>query len=106
MVLQDIYCEMYSTSENKKIDDLILEMQLKICSYNDRVFEWIPYSQFDSIEEISKGDIATVYSAIWKDGPLYFEYLENQYIRKSDKKVALKCMNNSQNFVDELLNEV
>ena len=104
MILQDMYCKMYSTSKNKKIDDLILEMQLKISSHNDIVLEWIPYRQFDSIEEISKGDIAIVYSAIWKDGPLYFKY--GEYIRKSDKKVALKCIDNSQNSIDEFLNEV
>ena len=33
-------------------------------------FEWIPYNQFGNIEEIGKGGFATVYSAIWKDGPL------------------------------------
>src|ERR1051326_5545371 len=106
MILQDLYCEMYSTSKNKKIDDLILKMQLKISSYDDKVFEWIPYSQFDNIEEIHKGDIATVYSTIWKDGPLNYDNDSEKYTRNSDKRVALKCINNSQNTIDEFLSEV
>src|ERR1051325_1038943 len=62
------------TSGNEKIDGLIQEMQLKRSSHDDIFFEWIPYNQFDNIEEISKGDFATIYSAIWKNGPLYYDY--------------------------------
>ena len=61
------------TSENEKIDDFIQEMQLKIDKYNDIVFEWIPYNQFSDIKEIGRGGFATVYSAIWKDGPLEYD---------------------------------
>ena len=91
-------------SGNKKVDYLIQTMQLKINDNNDIVFEWIPYNQFDNIEEINKGDFATVYSAIWKDGPLVYD--KYGYSRKSDKKVALKCLHNSQNISSEFLNEV
>src|SRR5688572_182700 len=104
MVLQDVYRRMYGTSKNKKIDDFIQEMQLKRNSQNDIVFEWIPYNQFDGIEEVSKGDFATVYSAIWKDGPLHYGY--SKYTRTSNKKVALKCLHNSQNIINEFLSEV
>src|SRR5437660_1003729 len=100
MVLQDVYCN----SGNEKIDDLIQEMQLKIKKRNDIIFEWIPYNQFDNIEEISKGDFVTVYSAMWKDGPLYYDNYE--HIRKSNKKIALKCLHNSQNITNEFLNEI
>ena len=98
-MIQDVYY-----NGNKKIDDLIQEMQLKRNCRKDIVFEWIPYNQFDNIVEINKGDFATVYSAIWKDGPLHQDY--NRYTRKSDKKVALKCLHNSQNITNEFLNEV
>ena len=81
-------------------------MRLKIRSHDDKVFEWIPYSQFDSIEEISKGDIFTVYSATWKDGPLNYDDNKKEYIRQPDKKVALKCLHDSQNVTSEFLNEV
>ena len=96
MVLQNV-----NYSGNKKVDNLIKEMQLKISSYADIVFEWIPYNQFDSIEEINKGDYATVYSAIWKYG-----HNNEKYVRKPDKKVALKCLHNSQIITNEFLNEV
>ena len=101
IVLQDVYC-----SGNKKIDDIIQEMQLKISSYSDIVFEWIPYNQFDNIVIIGKGGFATVYSAIWKNGPLYFDYNHKEYTRKSNKKIILKCLYSSQNITIELLNKV
>ena len=81
-------------------------MQLKINTQNDIVFEWIPYNQFDSIKEINKGDFATVYSALWKGGPLQYDDNKREYTRKSDRKVSLKCLHNSQNITDEFLNEV
>ena len=106
MVLQDVYYKMKNTSGNKKIDGLIQEMHLKISDFTDIVFEWIPYNQFDNIEEISKGDFATIYSATWKNGPLNYNYDNMEYIRKSDKKVALKCLHNSQNISNEFLDKV
>ena len=81
-------------------------MQLKINKYNDIVFEWIPYSQFSDIKEICRGGFATVYSAIWKDGPLRYNRDNEEYARISNYKVALKCLHNSQNITNEFLNEV
>jgi len=92
-------------SENEKIDGFIQEIQLNIKSYNI-TFEWIPYNQFNEIKEISENSIATVYSAIWKNGPLYHDINNIKYKRESDIKVALKCLHNSQGFTNELLNEV
>ena len=93
------------TSGNEKIDNFIQEMQLKIEDGDEIIFEWIPYNQFNDIEEIGRGGFATVYSANWKDGPLEYNE-EYKYIRNSNKKVALKCLHNSQNITNELLNEV
>ena len=103
MVLQDVYC-----SGNIKIDKLIQEMQSKIKDWRDIVFEWIPYNQFDNIEEINKGDFATVYSAIWMDGPLEYNRNTNKYKKEGHLgiKVALKCLNNSRNISNEFVNEV
>src|ERR1051325_5094553 len=98
ITIQDVYY-----SGNKVIDNLIKKMHLKINSHSDIVFEWIPYNQLENIKEISKGDIATIYSAIWKDGPLY--YNKKEHTRKSDIKVSLKCIHDSQNITDEFLNE-
>ena len=81
-------------------------MQLKINDPDDVVFEWIPYNKFDNIEEINKGDFATVYLAVWKDGPLNYDDNKKEYLRRSDKKVTLKYLHNSQNITSEFLNEV
>ena len=92
------------TSGNEKIDELIQEMQLKIDNWNDIVFEWIPYNQFSDIEEIGRGGFATVYSAIWKDGPLEYNRDIGEYVKLSmNYKVTLKC---SQHITNEILNEV
>jgi hypothetical protein len=68
------------------------------------VFEWIPYNQFDEIKETGKNDSITIYSAIWKDGPLYYYY--SRCIRESNKGVALKCLHNSQDMIEFVINEV
>ena len=110
------------TSGNEKIDGFIQEMQLKINKYNDIIFEWIPYNQFSDIKEISRGDFSTVYSAIWKDGPLGYNKKKEKYVKspnykvdkngkkiwekKPNKEVILKCLHNSQNITSEFLNEV
>ena len=101
MIHQDVYC-----SGNIKIDKFIQEMHLKINSKNDIYFEWISYNQFDNIEEISKGDYATIYSATWKDGPLYYNYAHNEYTRKSNKKVSLKILHQKSQNINEFFNEV
>src|SRR5947208_3330298 len=67
------------TSGSKKLDDFIQEIQLNINDYDDIVFEWIPYNQFNNIKEIGKGGFATVYSAIWKDGPLEYDKNTNKH---------------------------
>ncbi|CAB5357103.1 unnamed protein product [Rhizophagus irregularis] len=89
------------TSENEHIDKLIQEMQLGINYYNDTIFEWIPYYQFNNIKELSN----TTYLARWKDGLLYWN--EKQYIRHSaNKAVILQYLINSQNITNEFLSEV
>jgi hypothetical protein len=81
-------------------------MQSKIRSYND-VCEWIPYNQFTNMKEIYDDGFVKMYSAIWKDGPLYYDYFyKKELTRIHNKKVALKCLYNSQNIIDKILNEV
>jgi serine/threonine protein kinase len=82
-------------------------MQLEICNYKDIIIEWIPYDQFNNIKEIGKGGFATVYSATWMDGPLECDKFDKiELKRRPGRKVALKCLNNSQNITNEFLNEV
>ncbi len=96
-------------NKNKIIDDFIQKQQQKI-NYNSgnpaTIFEWIPYDKFNNLKEVGKGGFATVYSAIWEDGPLYYNFNEKKQMRKLNKKVALKCLHNSQNFIDKFLDEV
>jgi hypothetical protein len=95
------------TSGNEKINNFIREKQLEINNYENDivVLEWIPYNQLEEIKETGKNGLITVYSAIWKDGPLHYQY--NEYTRDSNKKVALICLHsNSQESIDSLINEV
>jgi hypothetical protein len=94
------------TSGNVKVDRFIQEMQLKIDSYYDIVFEWIQYSQFNNIKEIFNDEHITVYSAIWKDGTLNYNSSKHEYIRNQNEAVTLKYLNNYQNIMDIFLNKV
>ena len=90
------------TSGDKIIDDFIQEKQLSVCDLCDKVVEWISYNQFNDIKEIE----ASVYSAIWKEGPMYYDHNKKERMRKPDKKVLLKkCLYNLQD-ITEFLNEV
>ncbi|EXX53831.1 Bck1p [Rhizophagus irregularis DAOM 197198w] len=91
----------------KKINDLIQEIKLNIdhnSCISDIMFNWIPYDQFNNIREIGKGGFSTVYSAIWKDALISYE--SKTWERKLDTRVALKCLSNSQDNLDEFINEV
>ncbi|CAB5388891.1 unnamed protein product [Rhizophagus irregularis] len=94
------------TSENKIIDELIQEMQLKIKNYDDIIVEWIPFDQFNDIEKIGKNDFTMLYSTIWMNGPL--KYNQGEWNRMPNKKVTLKYVSNARNNIitDEFLNEV
>ena len=94
-----------SFSGNEKIDNFIQEKQLTINHYHDIIFEWIPYNQLNDIKEVGKGGFATVYSATWKDGPLFYNFNKRE-LSRGRKRVALKCLHNSQNITNEFLNEV
>jgi hypothetical protein len=81
-------------------------MQLEIDYPNDIVFEWISYNQFSDFNEIKKSDSVTVYLAIWKDGPLNYDFDKYEYTRRQNTMVDLKYLHDFQNITNELLNEV
>jgi len=87
------------TSENDKIDDFVREIQLKFIKFNDIIFEWISYDQFNEIKEVDN----VLYLAKWKSGPLYYQ---TKWIREPNKKVILKYLYKSENMIDEFLYKV
>uniref|UniRef100_U9SZN3 Uncharacterized protein n=1 Tax=Rhizophagus irregularis (strain DAOM 181602 / DAOM 197198 / MUCL 43194) TaxID=747089 RepID=U9SZN3_RHIID len=94
-------------SGNEKIDSFIHERQLKIKDHNDVVFEWIPYNQFNEVEKTDESGSITVYSAMWKSGPLCKKYSSSEnYTRDLNKEVALKCLHNLQDPIEFVINEV
>jgi hypothetical protein len=90
------------TSGNEKINSLIQKMQLEINYQWETIFEWIPYNQLYNIEK----KISTIYSAIWKDGPLRYSRIKNKYTREQHNAKVILKLYNLQNTNDEFLNEV
>ncbi|RHZ63832.1 hypothetical protein Glove_327g42 [Diversispora epigaea] len=74
-------------------DDVIIQESQSNCTGILSFVEWIPYSKFEDIKYIDKGDFGKIYSAIWKEG-----YIENWNIQKQWKR-------RSQNIKTEFLNE-
>ena len=111
--INDLTKKFTNWSGNKKIDNFIQKMQLNNIDHSRRldginVFEWVSYGQFSDIKEVGKENLTTmttIYSAVWKDGPLHY-YNYHYHERKSYKQVSLKCLHNSQDITDEFLNEV
>ncbi|GES95292.1 kinase-like domain-containing protein [Rhizophagus clarus] len=102
-----ILCQ--TNHENEKINGLIQEMRLNTDYYSTKnyLFEWIPYDQFYNISYIAKGGFGKIYKAIWKSGLLCYDRgYSNNWKRKPNTKVALKCLNNSQYITDEFINAV
>uniref|UniRef100_U9TYJ2 Uncharacterized protein n=1 Tax=Rhizophagus irregularis (strain DAOM 181602 / DAOM 197198 / MUCL 43194) TaxID=747089 RepID=U9TYJ2_RHIID len=93
------------TSGNEKIDNFIQERQLEIDSPQSKILEWIPYEQFSDINEVNNDDLSTVYSTLWKNGPLYWDSEDVEYSRRDSLKITLKYLHNLQN-IEEFLNEV
>ena len=94
------------TSGNRDIDELIQRTQLRAKKYNE-VVEWIEYDKFESVKYLAKGGFGTTYKATWKDGYIYdWDSENNQWKRKENHPVALKCLHNSQDITVEFLKEV
>src|SRR5579883_1215785 len=92
------------TSGDDNIDKLIQESQLN-ATWNRDFLEWIDYSNFKNIEHLAEGGFASVYNAIWKDGPIgkydedkqrwyYWDMETSKWNRQGKTKVAIKkCRN-------------
>jgi len=98
------------TSGDDNIDKLIRESQLSANSELE-LLEWIDYSNFKDIQHIAEGGFASVYKAIWKDGPITYKYNKwdmetSKWIREGETKVAIKKCRNGTSVSSEFLNEV
>lgn len=95
--------EIFITSKNNIIDDFIWQIQLSIDKQPGFIFEWIPFDKFKNVQKINEDGI--VRSAIWKDGPLIYDYEYDVLVRKSNSSIMLKYSFNSQDlnkFLDEV----
>src|SRR5438046_4140201 len=90
------------TSGNNDVDEFIQKIQLKVNKYRE-ILEWIEYDKFENVEYLAEGGFGTTYKAIWKDGSSIdkWDYKNNQWKRGGEKKVALKCLYNSQDITAE-----
>ena len=93
------------TSGNKDIDELIQYSQLNALHYT-KCLEWIPFENFQNVTYNTRGGFGKIYSAKWPEGRICYWDIENQKWHKSDRKVALKSLDNSSEISTEFLNEV
>ena len=94
------------TSENKDIDEFIQQAQLNAVHYY-KYLEWIPFEKFQNITYITKGGFGKIYSAEWPEGYICYWDIENQeWVRVTRKKVALKSLDNSSNISSDFFDEV
>lgn len=99
------------TSGLSDLDKLIQASQTS-AAQDYQLIEWIEYSNFHDIEYIANGGFGSVYSAIWKDGPItrgefeeYFFFWDDersQWHRSPECQVAIKKIINGTPVVDIL----
>ncbi|GBC37990.2 kinase-like domain-containing protein [Rhizophagus irregularis DAOM 181602=DAOM 197198] len=89
-----------------KLSDDVIE-QIKDFEHAVYTIEWIEYDKFEDVEYLAKGGFGTTFKAVWKDGCIEDWDENNQLIiRGETKKVALKCLHNSQDITADFLKEV
>ena len=94
------------TSGNKDIDELIQHSQLNAVHWRT-CLEWVPFEKFQNVTYITKGGFGRIYSADWPEGNIEYWDIENQeWMRFSNTKVALKSLDNSSDISADFLNEV
>ncbi|RIB07554.1 kinase-like domain-containing protein [Gigaspora rosea] len=85
-------------SGNKFIDLLIQHTQInatQVCDY----LEYISFDNIEIIECVGRGGFSSVYKGYWIDGPRWvWDEDEDFWRRSGPTKVALKRLDNSQNF--------
>ena len=100
-----LLAQSWTSSGNKKLDEIIRNTQLEAKGFESRYYiEWIPYDDLKNIEKIGEGGFATVYRGEWSNGLKFVEGNKRYYQDGFD--VALKKLKNSQKNSDEFLKEV
>ncbi|GET04814.1 kinase-like domain-containing protein [Rhizophagus clarus] len=93
------------TSGNHDVDEFIQKAQLNAKS-RLQVIEWVEYDKFEDIEYLAKGGFGTTFKAIWKDGFMFWDYENYQWIKNGKTKVALKCLHDSHDITADFFKEV
>lgn len=91
------------TSDHEIIDKIINDTQSKTKNSLDYI-EWIPYDEFENINQIGKGKFGTVYSAVWKNGPLTM--LFGKIERYGQQNVVIKSLGYSANISQGFLRKL
>jgi hypothetical protein len=94
------------TSGNNEVDKFIQKAQLK-AKYFREILEWIEYDRFENVKYLAKGGFGTIHKAIWKDGYISkWDSENNQWERRKNYPVVLKCLHDSQDITAKFLREV
>ena len=68
---------------------------------------WVPFENFQNVTYITRGGFGKIYSAECPEGCIWRWDIENQkWDRWTNRKVALKSLDNSSDISADFLNEV
>ncbi|CAG8644108.1 3372_t:CDS:2 [Acaulospora morrowiae] len=88
-------------SGNSIIDKFIRNIQNRAVNHH-RVLEWVSFENFENVECIAEGGYGVVYKAKWKAGRiLYFDNKTQDWYRRKDMNVVLKCLHNLNNTTEQ-----
>jgi hypothetical protein len=94
------------TSGNEDIDNLIKKCQMESLG-PDMIVEWIPYSNLENINYLTKGGFSEIYTADWINGCYYeWDSEKQQLIRSGTFKVILKRLENAESANQSWIEEV
>jgi serine/threonine protein kinase len=79
---------------------------LKADSHKE-VIEWIPFDRFKDVSYVKKGGFGTIFRSTWENAYIkQWDNKNNKWIRYSEIDVVLKSLDNSDQNVEEFLQEI
>jgi hypothetical protein len=93
-------------SGNEIIDDFIRYTQINCPNKSYGKMLFVPYEEFKNIKPIGEGGFSKVYKATWIDCQITDWGTLDYTIKKYNRTIALKRLNNSKNITSKELNEV